>query len=47
MFSGACVSTARIDLFSTGLVLGETVEDEFCHFDDVPLGTVGLIVGEI
>jgi len=41
------MSTARTDLFSTGLVLEETVEDKLCHFGDVPLGTVGLIVGEI
>ena len=42
----ACPLT-RTDLVSTGLVLEETVEDEFCHFSDVPLGTAGLIVGEI
>ena len=47
LFSGECVPTARTDLVSTGLVLEETEEDKFCHFSDVPLDTVGLIVGEI
>ena len=47
LFSGECVSTTRTDLFSTGLVLEETVGDKFCHFSDVPLDTAGLIVGEI